>query len=695
MGENSPSDERAQLRQRAASAEAALQQVLRREQAVARMRRRILDARQPADLFPGMIADWMGELADLGIPLCEVSLQRPASQAGYFLDYRIDVDRAAAEPAQRLLTAYPWIGEVCNSGKPRVVKRACLQKRHYAEKIQTLLALPLGGEESLCAASSEPEVFNDGTVGTVQRFAELIAESLLRLEELDRHSQSENRLRLALRAAGIAGWEWDLKTGQILWSENLASLLGLQPDSFSGDRSAFIDRVHPQDREAIERLIERTLEEDANYDIEFRLVWPDGKNRQMHAQGRVFFSRDGTANRMTGVIMDITQYKQLEEQLYQSQKMEAIGRLAGGIAHDFNNMLQIITGYCHLLASDLNSADPRYTLVEEIRSAGERAEMMTNQLLTFSRKQNTTPQSLDLNAIIGGMEKMLGRLIGENIEIAVLLGENLGKVLVDLGQLEQIVMNLAINARDAMPQGGTLAIETASVSLNQSYTHPHGDLPPGPYITLAVRDSGHGMDRETMTHIFEPFFSTKGHLGTGLGLATVYGIVEQAQGTIKVQSRLHHGTTFTVYLPRIEPTGEEQTEHSSLSAASRGTETILVVEDNEAICRLVRIALSGLGYSLLEAASSEEALQLCGRQSEPIHLLLTDIVLPGMSGVELAQQLKSRYARMRVLCMSGYAGESFTAQLNQQLPFIQKPFSPADLAARVREILDDPGSAEA
>jgi signal transduction histidine kinase/ActR/RegA family two-component response regulator len=392
---------------------------------------------------------------------------------------------------------------------------------------------------------------------------------------------------------------------------------------------------------------------------------------------------------------DITERTRLEEQLRQSQKMEAIGQLAGGVAHDFNNLLTVITGYTDMLLDGLEPADPRFAPLEEIRKAGDRASSLTHQLLAFSRKQILEPKILDLNAEVADIEKMLRRVIGEHIDLVTILKGDLRPVKADPSQIHGAILNLAVNARDAMPRGGKLTIETANVNLDETYAATHMEVQPGPYVMLAVTDTGCGMHPETLARLFEPFFTTKEvGKGTGMGLATVYGIVKQSGGSIHVYSEPGQGTVFKIYLPSMgedlscEPAPEPAVE------APRGTETVLVVEDEEAVRGLTCEALQTSGYTVLEACRGEEAIRLCQQSEKPIHLLLTDVIMPQMSGPELATRINDLCPALKVLFVSGYTDHAIVrhGMLNRDTSFLQKPFSPAELARKVRQVLDEPAA---
>jgi two-component system, cell cycle sensor histidine kinase and response regulator CckA len=390
------------------------------------------------------------------------------------------------------------------------------------------------------------------------------------------------------------------------------------------------------------------------------------------------------------LVNDITERKQLEEQLRQSQKMEAVGQLAGGIAHDFNNLLTVINGYSDLTLKRLPAEDPLRLNLEEIRKAGERAASLTRQLLAFSRKQVLQPKVLDLNVVVRETEKLLRRLIGEDIELRAALEPRLGSVKADPGQIEQVLMNLAVNARDAMPRGGKLTIGTENAYLDEGYVAHHIAVAPGRYVMLSVSDTGTGMDEQTQARIFEPFFTTKeAGKGTGLGLSTVYGIVKQSGGHLWVYSEVGRGTTFKVYLPRVDEGAREYGQAPGPVEGLQGTETILLAEDDELVRNMTRIILSDYGYRVLAASNGEAAISICERAEGPIHLLLTDVVMPGMSGRELADRIALLRPGVKVLFMSGYTEDAIVHHgvLDEGVNFLQKPFTPDDLARRVKEVL--------
>jgi len=393
------------------------------------------------------------------------------------------------------------------------------------------------------------------------------------------------------------------------------------------------------------------------------------------------------------VLMDVTGRRQLEEQLRQAQKMEAVGMLAGGVAHDFNNLLTIISGYSQLILNNLTPHDPNHNSAEQIMKAAERAAALTKQLLAFSRRQVLQPRVLDINKLIGGLGTMLRRLIGEDIDLQLVLRPDVGQVSADPGQIEQVLMNLVVNARDAMPKGGTLTIETASISLDEKYAGRQMALKPGTYTQIAVSDTGTGMDEATQARLFEPFFTTKGSgHGTGLGLSPVFGIVKQSLGSVEVYSVPNRGTSVKVYLPRIDQpvTAEKPT---TLKKAGPGTETILLVEDEEMVRSLVRETLARDGYKVLDAADPFEARRLSEGHRGKIHLLITDVVMPKVSGRELAEQLTQRRPDMKVIYMSGYTDSAIVNSgiLQKEVAFLQKPFTPGVLTEKVRDVLEGNG----
>jgi len=429
-------------------------------------------------------------------------------------------------------------------------------------------------------------------------------------------------------------------------------------------------------------------------EVEAKLQPKDRTPIPYHWAAAAVRDSQGNVIDLTVVGRNLTERKHLDQQLRQAQKMEAIGQLAGGIAHDFNNLLTVINGYSQLLLDELDPTDPRRLQLMELRQAGGRAASLTYQLLTFSRKQVVSPTILDINTVLSGMIQMLGRLLGEDINLQMQADPALWDIKADAGQIEQVIMNLAVNARDAMPRGGQLTIETRNIEVDEVLAKLHSDLQPGAYALLAVSDTGHGMDLATQGRIFEPFFTTKDQgKGTGLGLSTVYGIVKQSGGSIEVNSAVGHGTTIKVYFPRtieaVEPVQIKPVNGRSVG----GSETILLVEDEQQVRTFAATTLRPKGYTVLEASNGEEALDLMRRHGGHLHMLVTDIVMPGISGKELAQRLKRVRPKIKVLLVSGYPDRSMTGQgiEAEGIHFLQKPYTAETLACKVREALDDHG----
>jgi two-component system, cell cycle sensor histidine kinase and response regulator CckA len=468
---------------------------------------------------------------------------------------------------------------------------------------------------------------------------------------------------------------------------------------YSGEelrRMRLTSLISPEDRTHFDETLRRDERAAPDF-FDIRHVLKNGKSIEVDMlMHRVQY---GGKKAMLVVPQDATRRHHLEEQLRQAQKMEAVGMLAGGIAHDFNNLLTIINGYSQMVLGNLPERDENRNSVEQIMKAGERAAELTHQLLTFSRRQVVRPKVLDLNTVVTATAVMLRRLIGEHIELRIVAGPDLAKIHADAGQLHQVILNLAVNSRDAMPNGGTLILETQNVELGEAYGGANATIRPGHYVMLAVTDTGIGMDEQTRSRLFEPFFTTKaqGH-GTGLGLSTVYGIVKQSNGEIVVYSEPGHGTCVKIYFPVVAEEPVEDTSEGLRSQVLSGTETILLVEDEEAVRRLVRRTLEKQGYQILVAASGTEALEIVQGHAGRIHLVISDVVMPQMGGRQLAERLQALRPEIRVLFVSGYTENSILSSGNlvEGEAFLQKPFTPLALARRVRELLDmaegEPGS---
>jgi len=504
-------------------------------------------------------------------------------------------------------------------------------------------------------------------------------------------AEREGQARLTGRLARLGGWSVDLAARRLAWSEEVAAIheRPAEPAPTVAEAVAFFA---PEDRERIARAFAACAGHGDPFDEEAQLVTASGRTLWVRTMGVAERDEAGAIVRVRGALQDITERRALEHQLLQAQKMEAVGRLAGGVAHDYNNMLNVIIGHAELALGELQPGDRLREDLEEILAAARRSADITRQLLAFARRQTIAPKVLDLNRTVGGMLKMLARLIGEDIELAWRPGGDLWPVRMDPSQLDQILANLCVNARDAIAGVGTITIETANVSLGRALSAEHPDFAAGEFVLLAVSDTGAGMDRTTLANIFEPFFTTKsGGRGTGLGLATVFGIVKQNEGFINVYSEPGRGTTVKIYLRRHHDAVVEAAAPAAASAlpAARG-ETVLLVEDEPAILRLATRVLTTLGYTTLAAATPAEAERLAGAHHGPIDLLVTDVVMPEMDGRTLAGRLAAARAGLRVLYMSGYTANVIAHHgvLDEGVDFIQKPFSVEELAATIRRVLD-------
>lgn len=603
----------------------------------------------------------------------------------------------------RVLSVNPWVSKVLGYSQEEILRmnfREILSPkvRHlfekYLEEIRThgaaqgLLSVQTRNGEQLIWEFKNT-LRTDGVADPVVRgMAQDITE---RKRAENRLRETTQRLRLAMISGGIGVWDLDIQSGALIWDDRMFELFGVSKDGFSNGIDAWEKSLHPEDCDAAKESLLAAIRGEKDFDTEFRVVHPDGKVKFLQANGIVIRNSDGKAIRMIGMNRDITEHRTLEQQLRQSQKIEVVGRLAGGIAHDFNNLLTVINGYSEILLSRLKEGSPLRKEVEEIKRAGDSAAALTRQLLAFSRQQVLQPKIINLNEAIPHMDMMLRRLIGEDVEFRTVLGKDLWSVKADPGQIEQVVMNLVVNAREAMPGGGKLTIETSNVFLDEELSHVRPPVQPGSFVMLAISDTGAGMDERTASNIFEPFFTTKERgKGTGLGLSTVYGIVKQSGGFILVDSEPGKGSTFKVYLRRADDRREIPDKEGPFAEDLRGEKTILVVEDEESIRNLAIEILGLYGYAVLSAGNGEEALQIAEAHQGEISLLLTDVVMPRMGGRELYNRIRRQRPDIRVLYMSGYTDDAIVHQgvLNQGTAFLQKPFSPISLAKKVKEVLD-------
>ncbi|HTQ62736.1 MAG TPA: PAS domain S-box protein [Candidatus Solibacter sp.] len=506
-------------------------------------------------------------------------------------------------------------------------------------------------------------------------------------------ADAENKYRTLIEQVAAISYIAELgMQGEWLYvSPQIEAITGYTQVEWLADSGGWIRHIPKEDHPVIQAAEEASLRGE-RFQAEYRIVRKDGTVIWVNDTAVVVSGSDSHPV-MEGIIVDITERKLLENQLQQSRRMEAVGRLAGGIAHDFNNLLTIIKGYAELALQRTGIPPELRGDVMQIENASERASTLIRQMLAFSRRQVLQPKVIDLNAIVLGLDKLLGRLMGDHIQMVTRCGANVGNVKADPAQVEQVIMNLVVNARDAMPEGGRLTVETNNVELDSAYARDHVTVKPGAYVMLAVSDIGMGMSPETVSHIFEPFFTTKeSGRGTGLGLSTVYGIVKQSGGYIWVYSEPGKGSTFKVYLPRVDGLAEPKPDDVKVPAVRKGTETVLLVEDEGAVRELASRILNASGYFVLPAQDAREAEHLSANHLGEIHLLLTDIMMPGIGGRELARRITARHPRARVLYMSGYT-DNVLAQggvLEEGLWFLQKPFTPAALAQKVRDVLDTP-----
>lgn len=515
-----------------------------------------------------------------------------------------------------------------------------------------------------------------------------------RTRTLEEHSValqlSEERTNYALAGARIGLWDVDMSTHQLTWSESMAPLFAMTPAQKPTGAAEFFALIHPEDRRIVEQAISGIAQGGIAPEIEFRITWPDGTHHWIAGRANMLCNSAGVPTRLLGVATDIGDRKALEAQFRQAQKMEAVGQLAGGVAHDFNNLLTAILGFSSFVADTFEGDDPRRADMQEVIKAAARATKLTTQLLAFSRQQILQPTTVDLNALVSGIRPMLGRLVGEHLDVAEILADDLGLVRADAGQLEQVLVNLVINARDAMPSGGRLAIETMNADLDDTFMQGAA-IQPGPYVMVSVTDTGTGMTEETRQRLFEPFFTTKEQgRGTGLGLSTVYGIVKQSGGYISVYSEIGKGATFRVYLPRVDADEQITPVAAPERGSSSGTENVLLVEDDAAVRFLSRRILEKSGYMVHEAGNPTEAEALFERMAGEFDLLLTDIVMPGSNGFQLYQRLALRAPELKVLYMSGYTRDAIVShgRIDPGIEFLQKPFTFSALSQRVREVLD-------
>lgn len=571
------------------------------------------------------------------------------------------------------------------------------------KSIQHILGLP--SQTSFVPSSTRQETFarrKDGSVFNLEvsvsefdfhenkRFTAILRDITSRKQAEIELRNSQQKFEALVNSIDGIVFEVDIETFRFQFvSRQVESLLGYPQQRWMDEPDFWERHLHPDDREEAIRYCKTETIQGRDHEFEYRMIAADGRELWFRDLVRVV-CEDGKPRLLRGVMVDITKQRQTEVALHRSQKMEAVGRLAGGVAHDFNNLLTVIKGYSQLLLKSQPPDSIPRQYVEEIKKSADRSSALIRQLLAFSRRQVLQPHVIDLNALILDIREMLERLISEDIELGLSLDPALGRVKADPGQMEQVIMNLVVNARDAMPTGGTLSVITGNVELDEAVVHGRLDAHSGSYVMLAISDTGVGMDEYTKSHIYEPFFTTKAERGTGLGLSTVYGIVTQSNGFIEVESNAGEGTAFSIFLPRVDDDISLIPVSYSEPAHIEGTETILIVEDEEQLRKLVCEALRRCRYQVLEANNGEMALRVYKEHASQIDLLVTDVVMPRLSGPDLAQQILAENPAMKVIFMSGY---SKNIPLDSGLPlksiaFLWKPFEPYDLIQKVREVLD-------
>jgi two-component system cell cycle sensor histidine kinase/response regulator CckA len=557
------------------------------------------------------------------------------------------------------------------------------------ETVSQNAILTAAGEERLIEWRNTLQRDDNGAVSGSFSSGTDITDQARAIEAL---SAAEERMRFTLRSTNIGIWDLNYTSGVLRWSEILEAQYGYAPGTFPETFEAFSNSLHPEDRVATLAVIAETTSTGGEFAVRHRIVRPDGTVRFISGAGRVIVDEAGRPLRAVGISQDVTEREELERQYQHSQKMEAIGQLAGGIAHDFNNILSVILGCGEMLFADLDELEPARGDVSEIVRAARRAADLTRQLLMFSRKQVIAPRVLDLADVTREMSGMLRRVVGEDVALHFVHESVPGCVRADLSSVEQVILNLVVNARDAMPTGGEITVTTGHTRIDGSVTAPSTirGLPYGSYMVLSVRDTGVGMDEATQRRVFEPFFTTKPvGKGTGLGLSTVFGIVHQNLGGVSVMSAPGKGAMFTVYLPEVNASPEAPSAPRSVVNA-RGKETILLVEDEDQVRAVAKTILERGGYRVIEMRSPADALMHCQHGETRFDLLLTDVVMPLMSGPELARRIVAIRPHVKVLCMSGYTDDSIVRHgvLEGETAFLHKPFTPDTLRRKVREVLD-------
>lgn len=566
-----------------------------------------------------------------------------------------------------------------------------------AQDIHSLVVVPIWSKDGTLTGfmgfddCENVRSWSEEDVKVLRVVSDIISYHFTQKKAEDALRQSEARLSRAQKIAGLGNWEWDISRDKVTWSDEAYNIHGISSGAYDRTYDSFLDFVHPDDIAYVKKSLNGALYSGKPFNIEYRILLPDGSEKVVSSNCEVIFDNDGRPKQLFGTILDITERRRLEEQLMHSQKMEAIGRLAGGIAHDFNNIMTTIIGNADLMQLKLDEGNPLMVYIDNILSSAERAVSLTQSLLAFSRKQMTSLKPVNVNEIVNKVDKLLVRLIGEDIEMHTY--ENVSEGIVvnaDSVQLEQVIINLATNARDAMPEGGLLKISTGMAELDEAFVKAYGYGKPGRYALICVEDSGMGMDNKIMKKIFDPFFTTKEvGKGTGLGLSIVYGIVKQHKGYVEVSSEQGVGTKFNVYLPLVNKEVEAFVKKTPVEPEG-GNETILIAEDDSDVRGLLKDMLEGFGYEVIEAADGEKAVRLFEQNHKKIHLVILDVIMPGKNGKEAFEKIRNIRPDIKTIFMSGYTSNIIDEKgiFKEGLTFIQKPIMAEVLLKKVREVLD-------